>query len=77
MNWIFAVSNNLVGIIAVVVFLNNGFGASLLIVAGGLILFKGRLFNDIGWLHGLPAKIFGSAWLLVGVSLLVVHLLLG
>ncbi len=64
---LFFIGNFFGGIIGVLAFLNNLFGAILLGVVGLLIIWQGKLFNDVNWVSGNAARFFGFIWLVVGV----------
>jgi hypothetical protein len=64
---IWAMMNCLGGIILVCALANNYFGAAAIGFAGAFIMFRGKFFNDISWVSGTAAKVFGLIWLVVGI----------
>ena len=57
------------GPIAVLLLINNMFGAFLLIISGAIFVFQDKLFPGVFWIRGLAAKFVGVAYLVIGVSL--------
>jgi|SRR3569623_647064 len=73
LNRLFAVLSCISGPVAVLILINNLFGAFMLIVSGAFFLFQEKLFADVFWIKGIAAKFVGVCYLVIGVSLAFHH----
>ena len=55
--------------IGILLFLNNFFGASMLILGGLAFIFQNKLFGQSSFVQGAEAKFFGAIYLAVGFIL--------
>lgn len=55
--------------IAILLVIDNLFGASLLIIIGLAFLFQEKLFLKTSFIQGAEAKVFGAIYLLIGFIL--------
>ena len=72
-NRLFAVLRCIAGPLAVLLLINNLFGAFMLVVSGAIFFFQEKLFPDVFWIKGIAAKFVGVFYLLIGVSLAFYH----
>ncbi len=73
LNRLFAVLSSIAGPVAVLILINNLFGAAMLIVSGAVFFFQEKLFADVFWIKGIAAKFIGVLYLVIGVSLVFHH----
>lgn len=72
-NRLSAVLSCISGPIAVLVLINNLFGAFLLIIGGAIFIFQHKLYPHVFWIRGKAAILIGLAYLASGVYLTFHH----
>ncbi|OJY57440.1 MAG: hypothetical protein BGP19_03835 [Thiobacillus sp. 0-1251] len=73
LNRVIAVLSCISGPLAVLLLINNLFGALMLIVSGAIFFFQERLYPNVFWVRGVAARFVGVSYLLIGVSLAIHH----
>jgi hypothetical protein len=73
LNMLFAVISCVSGPVAVLLFMNNLFGAFMLVVSGAVFFFQEMLFADVFWIRGAAAKFVGVFYFLIGMLLVFQH----
>lgn len=73
LNRLFAVISCVSGPVAVLLLLNNLFGAFMLVISGAVFFFQEKLFADVFWIRGTAAKLVGVVYFLIGALLVFQH----
>lgn len=73
LNRVIAVLGCISGPLAVLLLINNLFGALMLVVSGAIFFFQEKLYPNVFWIRGLAARFVGVSYLLIGVSLAFHH----